>query len=119
MVFGHLPAPGLEQTRAATSGRAAIQVVKAVEVRVPLEPNRRDWSSLLGELAAQLNDRRVYDRDLPGLANTGAGAAGLRRRARLTGPPPCTEADPPGLLQYWRQELDAPIRPGGSGLGVA
>jgi hypothetical protein len=91
-----------------------------VEVRVPLEPNRRDWSNLLGELAAQLNDRRVYDRDLPGLARTLEPVLqAYRRRARLTGPPPCTEADPPGLLQYWRQELDAPIRPGGSGLGVA
>jgi hypothetical protein len=58
-----------EQARAAASERAAIQVVERhVQVRVPLEPTRRDWPKLLVELAGQLNDGRVYDRDLPGLA---------------------------------------------------
>src|SRR3712207_9082402 len=37
------------------------------EIRVPLEPTRRDWPRLLGELAGQLDDGRVYDRDLPAL----------------------------------------------------
>jgi hypothetical protein len=58
-----------EQARAAASDRAAIQVVERhVQVRVRLEPTRRDWPKLLVELAGQLNDGRVYDRDLPGLA---------------------------------------------------
>src|SRR3954470_2216553 len=36
--------------------------------RIPIAPTRRDWPRLLGELARQLNDGRVYDRDLPALA---------------------------------------------------
>lgn len=57
-----------EQTRAAASDRAAVQVVKQrVEIRVPLEPTRRAWPRLLDELAAQLADGRVHDRDLPAL----------------------------------------------------
>jgi hypothetical protein len=45
-----------------------VQVVeRQVEIRVPLKPTRRDWPRLLDELAAQLSDGRVYDRDLPGL----------------------------------------------------
>ena len=60
---------GWEQGRAAASGLSAVKVVeRRVEVPVPLAPSRRDWPSLLGELARQLNDGRVYDRDLPGLA---------------------------------------------------
>jgi hypothetical protein len=43
-------------------------VERRVEVRVPIAPTRRDWPRLLGELARQLNDGRVYDRDLPSLA---------------------------------------------------
>jgi hypothetical protein len=43
-------------------------VERRVEVRGPVAPTRRDWPRLLGELAHQLNDGRVYDRDLPGLA---------------------------------------------------
>lgn len=55
--------------RAAASGRVAVQVVeRQVEVRVPAVPTRRDWTGLLGELARQLDDGRVYDRDLPSLA---------------------------------------------------
>jgi hypothetical protein len=78
-----------EQSRAANSGRTAVQVVeRRVEIRVPLEPTRRDWPRLLGELAGQLDDGRVYDRDLPAL-----GVAldpvlrSYRRRARWSGAP--------------------------------
>ena len=47
-----------EQARAAASGLSSVELVeRRVEVR-----------GLLGELAHQLNDGRVYDRDLPGLA---------------------------------------------------
>jgi hypothetical protein len=43
-------------------------VERRVEVRVPVTPTRRDWAALLSELARQLEDGRVYDRDLPALA---------------------------------------------------
>jgi hypothetical protein len=43
-------------------------VERRVEVRVRIAPTRQDWARLLGELARQLDDGRVYDRDLPGLA---------------------------------------------------
>ena len=58
-----------EQARAAASGLSAVELVeRRVEVQVPLVPARRAWPRLLGELAGQLNDKRVYDRDLPALA---------------------------------------------------
>jgi hypothetical protein len=78
VVFAHLPAPSLgtgtccrlrAQGRAAASGLSAVRVVeRPVEVRVPVAPTRRDWAGLLAELAHQLDDGRVYDRDLPDLA---------------------------------------------------
>jgi hypothetical protein len=43
-------------------------VERRVEVRIPATPTRRDWTCLLDELARQLDDGRIYDRDLPGLA---------------------------------------------------
>lgn len=78
-----------EQTRAAASDRSAVKVVeRLVEVRVPSEPTRRDWPKLLAELARQLDDGRVYDRDLPGLARAlGSVLENYRRRARMTGVP--------------------------------
>jgi len=58
-----------EQARAAASGLAAVRVVeRRVEVRTPAAPTRRDWPDLLVELACQLDDGRVYDRDIPRLA---------------------------------------------------
>jgi hypothetical protein len=58
-----------EQTRAAASGRSAVQVVeRRVEIPTPLTPARRDWRPLLTELAHQLEDGRIYDRDLVALA---------------------------------------------------
>jgi hypothetical protein len=58
-----------EQGHAAASGRSAVEVVeRRVEVRVPVTPTRRDWAPLLSELARQLEDGRVYDRDLAALA---------------------------------------------------
>ena len=78
-----------EQARAAASGLSAVKLVeRRVEVQVPLEPTRRDWPRLLVELAGQLNDGRVYDRDLPGLARALEPVlATYRRRALLTGAP--------------------------------
>jgi hypothetical protein len=49
-------------------------------------PTNRDWPSLLGELAGQLNDGRVYDRDLPALGRALQPLLeDYRRRAHLTG----------------------------------
>jgi hypothetical protein len=63
-------------------------VERRVEVQVPLAPTRRDWTRLLGELASQLSDGRVYDRDLPALARALEPVLeGYRRRAHLTGAP--------------------------------
>ncbi len=74
-----------EQTRAAASGRCAVEVVeRRIEVSVPLLPSRRDWPRVLGELAAQLEDGRLYDRDLAPLATAMATSlAALRRRMSL------------------------------------
>ncbi len=49
-----------------------------------LVPTRRDWPRVLGELAAQLEDGRLYDRDLAPLATAMAtSVAALRRRMSL------------------------------------
>jgi hypothetical protein len=80
-----------EQARAAASGRSAVQVVeRRVEIPVPMPPTRRDWPRLLDELAHQVDDGRVYDRDLDGLTSalTAALDAVGRRpyvRSRTTG----------------------------------
>ena len=78
-----------EQTRAAASDRAAVQLVeRQVKIRVPLEPTRRDWPRLLDELATQLADGRIYDRDLPALARALRPVLRSHRwRARATGAP--------------------------------
>jgi hypothetical protein len=58
-----------EQARAAASGLSAVELVeRRIEVQVPLVPTRRDWPGLLSQLASQLHDGRIYDRDLPALA---------------------------------------------------
>jgi hypothetical protein len=63
-------------------------VERRVKIGVPLEPTRREWAKLLGELAGQLNDSRVYDRDLPGLSRALEPVLrSYRWRARLTGGP--------------------------------
>ena len=59
-----------EQSRAAASGRAAVEVVERV-VHVPVErahtPCHREWPELLRELAALLDSGRIHQRDLPHL----------------------------------------------------
>jgi hypothetical protein len=58
-----------EQARAASSGRSAVQVVeRRVETPVPIRPTRSDWPRLLNELTAQLDDGRIYNRDLDDLS---------------------------------------------------
>jgi hypothetical protein len=78
-----------EQGRAAASGLSAVQVVeRRVEVEVPLAPTRRDWQGLLGMLVHHLEDGRLYDRDLPGLARALEPVLqAYRRRAHMTGAP--------------------------------
>ncbi|HEX2193628.1 MAG TPA: hypothetical protein VHK63_01505 [Candidatus Limnocylindria bacterium] len=69
MVFGDLPAPRLGVTHAAASGRAAVEIVeRRVQVSVRQSVIRRDWPQALADLAAQLDDGRIYDRDLAGLS---------------------------------------------------
>ena len=75
-----------ELTRAAASGRAAVQVVdRAVEVNrlvtvvqevpVPTVPKGAEWPAALTQLATALDTGRVYDRDLPALAQALADVA--------------------------------------------
>jgi hypothetical protein len=60
-----------EQSRAAASGLSAVQVVeRRVDVPVPAVPKRADWPGLLLELVRQIDDGRIYDRDLDELAAT-------------------------------------------------
>jgi hypothetical protein len=74
-----------EQARAAASGRSAVEVVeRRIEVLVALVPTRRSWPRVLGELTAQLEDGRLYGRDLAPLATAmTTSLAALRRRMSL------------------------------------
>lgn len=61
-----------EQSRAATSGLAAVQVVdRRIEIpatpSVATPPRHQQWAPLLKELAKQLDTGAIYDRDLPEL----------------------------------------------------
>ncbi len=48
---------------------------------MPAAPTRRDWARLLNEFTRQVDDGRVYDRDLPELATAlGAVLAAYSRR---------------------------------------
>jgi hypothetical protein len=68
-----------EQSRAAASGRSAVQIVER-RVEIPAEqparstsalrPRHQQWVEVLDELAAQLDTGAIYDRDLTEL--TGA-----------------------------------------------
>lgn len=84
-----------EQSRAAASGRAAVQVVdRVIEVEVPVEvvrevpvetvPKGSAWPPALHELALQLDRGHIYDRDLGDLAAAlDAVLAALRRRSAV------------------------------------
>src|SRR5664279_6282412 len=71
-----------ELTRAAASGRAAIQVVEVdrlvtvvQEVPVTTIPKGAEWPAALAQLVTALDTGRVYDRDLPALAQALADVA--------------------------------------------
>ncbi len=84
-----------EQTRAAASGRSAVQIVeRRVEIPVPGTPARRDWPGLLAELAHQIDDGRIYDRDLHDLSDAlGTLLVAYRRRPYVRN----------GSIEYQRQ----------------
>ena len=76
----------LELTRAAASGRAAVQVVDRVvevdrlvtvvqEVPVTTVPKGAEWPAALAHLATALDTGRIYERDLPALAQALADVA--------------------------------------------
>ena len=91
-----------EQTRAAASGKAAVQVVErvvervvtvqlpvaqsrptqaALPVPVPSAPTGNVWAPLLTELARQLDTGRIYTRDLNAILSTfGQALQALNRR---------------------------------------
>jgi hypothetical protein len=63
-------------------------VERPVHVHVASAPTRRDWPRLLAEFMHQLDDGRVYDRDLPCLARAIEPVLqAYRRRAHMTGAP--------------------------------
>jgi len=75
-----------ELTRAAASGRAAVQVVDRVvevdrlvtvvqEVPVTTVPKGAEWPAALAQLATALDTGRIYERDLPALAQALADVA--------------------------------------------
>jgi hypothetical protein len=75
-----------ELTRAAASGHAAVRVVDRIvevdrlvtvvqEVSVATVPQGAAWPAALDQLAAALDTGRVYDRDLPALAQALASVA--------------------------------------------
>ncbi len=80
-VVQHLvPAPGVGATRAAASGKAAVQVVervveRVVTVQLPVPQSRptqtgNAWAPLLTELTRQLDTGRIYTRDLNAILPT-------------------------------------------------
>ncbi|MEX5718480.1 hypothetical protein [Geodermatophilus maliterrae] len=44
-------------------------VERRIEVAVPVTPTRRDWPGLLDKLVRQVDDGRIYDRDLLDLSD--------------------------------------------------
>lgn len=62
-----------EQSRAAASGRSAIEVVERLvavpaKPRAATQPRQYDWVHLLRELAAQLEQGAIYDRHVAAIA---------------------------------------------------
>lgn len=77
-----------EQTRAAASGRAAVQVVERIVVTPAVQPQppvprHDDWVDLLRELSRQFDRGLVYDRGLPHIAGAlDEALAAFQRRVR-------------------------------------
>jgi hypothetical protein len=84
-----------EQSRAAASGRSAVQVVErlvAVAAKPPVatKPRQSDWVPLLRDLAGQLDQGAIYDRHQAAiaLAVDDVGRALRRRRLSVAQRPP-------------------------------
>jgi hypothetical protein len=81
-----------EQSRAAASGRSAVQVVERL-VAVPAgppaatQPRQSDWVHLLRELAAQLDQGAIYDRHLAAIALAVDEVGRATQRGRLPAAP--------------------------------
>jgi hypothetical protein len=89
-----------EQTQAAASGRAAVQIVeRRVQVPAPQPLTRRDWPRALAELAAQLDDGRIYDRDLAGLSIALDAVLAAYHRRHPVGPRAAAGHRPTGSLR--------------------
>ena len=81
-----------EQSRAAASGRSAVQVVErlvavAAEPPVATRPRQSEWVHLLRELAGQLDQGVIYDRHLVAIALAVDEAVRALRRRRLPAAP--------------------------------
>jgi hypothetical protein len=85
-----------EQSRAAASGRSAVQVVER-QVAVPAnppaatQPRQSAWVHLLRELAAQLERGAIYDRHLVAIA---LAVEDVGRAIRLRSPLPVAQRPP-------------------------
>jgi hypothetical protein len=78
-----------EQKRAAESGLVAVEVVRETVVKRrgrERQPRRTEWVELLEQLSRQLDDGRVYDRDLTDIR--AALAMVVESSARRHGPRP-------------------------------
>ena len=65
-----------------------------MEVAKPATAGRKDWPRLLGDLSSQLDDGRIYDRDLLDLSDAlGAVLESYRRRPYVRS----------GSIEYQRQ----------------
>lgn len=79
--------------RAAESGLVDVEVVRETVVKHrgrDRQPRRTEWAELLEQLARQLDDGRVYDRDLPEIRaalHLVAEASARRRGPRPSRPP--------------------------------
>jgi hypothetical protein len=74
-----------EQSRAAASGRAAVEVVERI-VEIPgRHPRHGEWTTLLNDLAKQLREDAIYDRDLQAIGEASLGVNNALAQ-RLTAP---------------------------------
>jgi len=100
VVLRNVPTQAWEQSRAAASGRSAIQVVERVVTipdvaREPARgPRQLDWVDLLQELTAQIDSGAAYDRHMVAIAAAldDVVRAVLRRSGHSSRPPlprPC------------------------------
>lgn len=79
-----------EQKRAAESGLAAVEVVRETVIKHrghERQPRTWEWAELLEQLSRQLDNGRVYDRDLPDIRTALRMVADSSARRRGPRPP--------------------------------